>query len=341
MALTPVAARKAARRDVAPDGATTLLAAVICTRARPDRLRRAIASLVAQSTPLAEILVVDDARLWEPDAVAVASSFKGVRYLRGAGRGLDVARNAALANTRAPVVAFLDDDAVAAPDWSTHMLAAFEDPAVGACTGRVEPLALDTPGQITFEANGGYARGRERIELPRDARRRRLHGLPAPLIAWTVSMGSGCSLAVRREAVLQISGFDEMLDNGEDLPGGGDHDLLWRLLGNDWKIVYEPRAQAWHEHRALESDAIAQIAGHQRALVAFLVKSLSSARIRRSLPIAAFLAWRLVKPGLRLARRAVGRDALPARALLRVWRECWHGISAYPNSAEVPRRNGT
>jgi GT2 family glycosyltransferase len=337
MALTPVAARKAARRDAALDGATTLLAAAICTRARPDRLRRAIASLVTQSTPLAEILVVDDARLWEADAVAVASSFKGVRYVRGTGSGLNIARNAALANTRAPIVAFLDDDAVAAPDWSTHMLAAFEDPAVGACTGRVEPLALDTPGQITFEANGGYARGRERIELPRDARRHRLHGLPAPLIAWAVSIGNGCSLAVRREAALQISGFDEVLDNGEDLPGGGDHDLLWRLLGNGWKIVYEPRSQAWHEHRALENDAIAQIADHQRALVAFLMKSLSHARVRTSLPIAAFLAWRLVKPGLRLARRLVGYDVLPARALLRMWRECWHGISAYSGGAARPR----
>jgi GT2 family glycosyltransferase len=219
------------------------------------------------------------------------------------------------------------------------MLASFEDPGVSACTGRVEPLALDTPGQITFEANGGFARGRERIELPRDARQRRLHGLPAPLIAWTISIGSGCSLAVRREAVLQIGGFDEVLDNGEDLPGGGDHDLLWRLLENGWKIVYEPRAQAWHEHRALESDAIAQIAGHQRALVAFLVKSLSRARMRRSLPIAAFLAWRLIKPGIRLARRAFGRDALPARALLSVWRECWHGISAYSDNADTSRTN--
>jgi GT2 family glycosyltransferase len=328
MALTPVSARVAAGREVARGGTANGLAAVICTRSRPALLRRALQSLTAQSCPPSELLVVDNAGPGERSAAAVVAAFRGVRYVREVRAGLDVARNTALARTRAPVIAFLDDDAVADRAWAGRLLDVFSDPAVGACTGRVEALSLDEPGQRLFEANGGFSRGLSRIELPRDGRRR-IHGVPAPLIAWVVSVGSGCSLAVRRTAAKSIGGFDERLDRGAELPGGGDHDLLWRLLGHGWNIVYEPAALAWHEHRPREADAIAQIAGHQRALVAFLSKSLKHASLRQAAPLAAFLAWRLIKPGARLIRRAARRDPLPARALLAVWRECWRGLAVY------------
>jgi hypothetical protein len=84
-------------------------------------------------------------------------------------------------------------------------------------TGRVEALTLETEAQRLFEANGGFGRGLERVRLPEDARRP-LHGRRAPLIAWAVSVGSGCSLAVRRELALGLGGFDEALDLGEVLP---------------------------------------------------------------------------------------------------------------------------
>jgi GT2 family glycosyltransferase len=329
MALT-APARMAEERTEALSGTPLRIAAAVCTRARPEQLRRALESLLAQTPPLAEILVVDNARRDEPTAEHITRAFEGVRYLRTVRGGLDVARNIALRSTDADVVAFLDDDANADPAWAANLLRAFEEQPVAACTGRVAALTLEHPGQLLFEANGGFARGDERIELPRDARRRRLHGQRAPLIAWAVSIGSGCSFAVRREVALAIGGFDERLDDGEMLPGGGDHDMLWRLLGIGCRVVYEPEALAWHEHRTTEHDAIAQIAGHQRALAAFLVKSLSKASLREAPPIAAFLVWRLIKPGLRLLRCAVGRDVLPARALLAIWAECWRGVLAYP-----------
>ncbi|MGH7555170.1 MAG: glycosyltransferase [Longimicrobiales bacterium] len=316
---------------------------MICTRSRPALLRQALQSLTTQSCPPSELLVVDNAGPGERSAAAVVAAFRGVRYVREVRAGLDVARNTALTRTRAPVIACLDDDAVADRARAGRLLDAFSDPAVGACTGRVEPLSLDQPGQRLFEANGGFSRGPARIELPRDARRR-LHGVPAPLIAWVVSVGSGCSLAVRRAAAKSIGGFDERLDLGEALPGGGDHDLLWRLLAEGWNIVYEPEALAWHEHRPREADAIAQIAGHQRALVAFLSKSLKHASLRQAVPIAAFLAWRLVKPGAQLIRRAARRDPLPAHALIALWQECWRGLAAYDaprtpvHSPEMPMR---
>jgi GT2 family glycosyltransferase len=260
-----------------------------------------------------------------------------VRFLLEPVPGLNFARNRALAAATQDVVAFLDDDAVADPGWAAAMLAPFADPGVGAVTGRVEALELATEGQRLFEANGGFSRGETEVRLPRDAALP-LHGRKAPRIAWAVSVGSGCSLAVRRRLLLGLGGFDPALDLGPALPGGGDHDALWRVLEAGAAVVYTPAARAWHEHRR-EADAVAgQIAGHQRALVAFLVKSLRGARGTARLPILAFLLWRLAKPAVRLLRRAVGRDPLPAGLLLRMQLQCWAGLWAYGAARRTARR---
>src|SRR5690606_31184923 len=125
---------------------------------------------------------------------------------------------------------FLDDDAVADRGWSQAFRSRFEARrALGGCTGRVEPLETETESQRLFEANGGFSRGLSPIRLPADMVRP-LHGRHAPPIAWSVSIGCGASMAVRKDAVDAIGGFDTALDMGAVLPGGGDLDILWRLL---------------------------------------------------------------------------------------------------------------
>src|SRR6185312_9188824 len=224
------------------------VSAVVCTHARPAQLARALDSLLAQRAAPAEILVVDNAPPDDATRTLVTQRYPGVRYLREPVQGLDFARNRALADAVGDVVAFLDDDALAAENWTGALAAVFAaDPNVAVCTGRVEPLGRDTEGERLFEANGGFSRGLGRVRLPADAARP-LHGRPAPLIAWAVSVGSGCSYAVRRETATALGGFDEALDLGAALPGGGDHDFLWRALQAGHSVVYEPAALAWHEH---------------------------------------------------------------------------------------------
>lgn len=309
----------------------------VCTYQRPAELTRALVSLVGQQPPAAELLVVDNS----PDQSAlamVARDFPGVRAISEPVPGLDFARNRALATASHDIVLFLDDDAVAGPGWvAASARPLLENAMVGASTGRVEPLSLESEGQKMFEANGGFSRGDRRIRLPADGGGL-LHGRKAPLIAWAVSVGSGCSLAVRRDLVLQIGGFDPALDLGAALPGGGDHDIMWRLLQSGYEVVYEPTAVAWHEHRRNLPDARTQIVGHQRALVALLTKQVIHTSGKNRWPVAGFLAWRLVKPGVRLLRRLGGRDPLPASLLLRMWLNCWLGLLAYPRAQSLARR---
>ncbi|MFL5496339.1 MAG: hypothetical protein ACJ8DC_18285, partial [Gemmatimonadales bacterium] len=75
--------------------------------------------------------------------------------------------------------------------------------------------------------------------------------------------------------------------------------------------------------------------GHQRALLAFLGKHLVHGGGRARGPLAGYVAWRLLKPGLRLARRALGRDPLPAPVLARMWWNCWAGLVAYPRARRL------
>ena len=310
------------------------MTAAICTRNRPDKLERALVSLQVQKAikDAFEIIVVDNAPADDAVKKLVQESFLKVRYICEPRPGLNIARNRALREARGGIVAYLDDDAVADNGWTAAYNKVFEKyHDVALCSGRVEALSIDTPAQRLFEANGGFSRGSHPVHLPRDGQRR-LHGRKAPLIAWAVSVGNGCNFAVRKDVVLAIGGFDEFLDRGPDLPGGGDLDMFWRILMAGHSLRYEPRALVHHEHRTTMADVSSQLAGHQRALIVWLMKCLIHARGKTRAVIFLFLLWRLFKPGVRLVRRGLGRDPLTPRILMRLWGHCWLGLLEFPKT---------
>jgi hypothetical protein len=56
-------------------------------------------------------------------------------------------------------------------------------------------------------------------------------------------------MAMLRNAVLELGGFDERLDAGRPTRSGGDHEMFTRILRSGYRIVYEPAAVSWHRHR--------------------------------------------------------------------------------------------
>ena len=63
----------------------------------------------------------------------------GARYVLEPRPGLSHARNRGMSVASAPLVAFIDDDAIPATDWLERLTAAFEDPDIAAATGRCVP----------------------------------------------------------------------------------------------------------------------------------------------------------------------------------------------------------
>ncbi len=96
----------------------------------------AVRSALNQSEPPVEVLVVDDA---STDRTSQAAAAAGARVLRAeTRRNAGGARNIGIEASSGAVLAFLDADVAAPPDWLARVRAAFErDPGVVAVGGRV------------------------------------------------------------------------------------------------------------------------------------------------------------------------------------------------------------
>ncbi len=111
---------------------TTAATVVITTKNRVEDLRKAIASVLAQ-TAKPEVLVLDDAST-DGTSEAIAREFPSVRIERSeASRGYIVQRNRGAGLVQTPIVFSIDDDAVfSSPTIMEQTLREFDHPRVGA-----------------------------------------------------------------------------------------------------------------------------------------------------------------------------------------------------------------
>lgn len=278
---------------------------VICTRDRPDELRRCLASLSQQSLPPGEVIVVDNAsRDGRTREVALAA---GVTVLREDRPGLDFARNTGARAATGDIVIYADDDTELHPRLIEFTLAAFDDPHVAAVTGLVLPASLQTEAQWLFEDQWSFGRGFDRIDYDSGFfRTTRAHGCPA----WIV--GAGANMAFRRSIFDQIGLFDERLDVGQ-AGCSGDSEYWYRILAAGQTCRYEPLAVVRHHHR-LQIDGLASqiyhyMRGHTAALMVQYERSRDSGNLRRAF---VSLPWYYAR---RLAVR-VWRGSSPANRFL-------------------------
>jgi glycosyltransferase involved in cell wall biosynthesis len=246
------------------------LSIAICTRNRADRLARLLRSLelIIETADFrwVEVLVIDNGSTDHTENVA--ASFEVARYLVESRPGLNFARNRALAEARGQLIAFLDDDVVVDRGWLQGLAVAWQSrPDGGGYSGLVLPYRLDTQAQIMFERRGGFRRGFRRIEF----RSAHHHNPLFPVGAGSV--GAGCNMAFDRSLLLELGGFDEALDTGAPLAGGGDLDIFYRVLRSGRPIIYEPRYAVHHEHRETLAELKRQYWSWGLGLMAFLVKS--------------------------------------------------------------------
>lgn len=103
-----------------------LVSVVLPTRDRAALLPRAVGSVLAQTYPNWELLVVDDASTDDTPTVLAALDDPRIRVLSGTGRGASAARNVALDAAAGELVAYLDDDNRMHPDWLRAVVWAFE-----------------------------------------------------------------------------------------------------------------------------------------------------------------------------------------------------------------------
>jgi glycosyltransferase involved in cell wall biosynthesis len=100
----------------------------ICSHNRPQELRGCLDALRGQTVPPErfEVLVIDSASAADAAGALrqLVAGFARARLLRLEQPGLSLARNLGAAAAGAPYIAYLDDDAVPAPDWVEQVLTA-------------------------------------------------------------------------------------------------------------------------------------------------------------------------------------------------------------------------
>jgi O-antigen biosynthesis protein len=280
-------------------GAPSTVTVVVCayTQRRWPVTTQAIGSVLAQRTPPAEVILVID---HEPRLLRRATvAFPEVTVVANDGpQGLSGARNTGLALAHGEIIAFLDDDAEAEPEWITRLSAHYRDPAVLGVGGPAVPVWEKSrprwlPPEYDWVVGCSYTGQPRRLSPVRN------------LI--------GCNMSFRRDALRRAGGFDCALGRVGKVPVGCEEtELCIRLRSQraGAAILYDPAAVVRHRvsaERATWSYFRRRCfsEGRSKAVVARLAgtdAALSSERayVRRTLPEA---IWREVSVS-RLGDRA-------------------------------------
>lgn len=323
--------------SAAPTERSPSLTVAICSKDHPLDLARCLECLMAlragEDGGDFEILVVDntpsDGRTRE-----LATSLPLVKYVMEPKPGLDFARNLALKEATGEVIAFIDDDVTVDRYWLRGLRRAIARyPDAAAFTGLVLPSELETEAQILFERAGGFEKSFETIRYGQT-----LPGNPFyPCVGG--KLGTGCNMAFLRKVALDLGGFDEALDTGPPLPGGGDSDMLYRIIRAGYPLIYEPRFMVFHRHRRGYEQLRRQYCrSWGQGLMAFVVKTYSSDVSQRP-KLRRLLLWWFGYKLHGLSESLRGKHVLPPGLLLAELCGGILGLSgAYPRSVRRAER---
>lgn len=192
---------------------------VIVTRDRPQDLARNLgAALQDLERDGGKVLVVDQSS--DQSTRRVVERWPSVTYMRSA-PGLSRGRNAAVAASSAPFVAFTDDDVVLSSGWLGAIIRSLDSaPEIGAICGR----AVTPKGALIAGARAGIYR---RPTNP-------------------FGLGSGFNLAIRRSALENAGAFDEQLGAGTRFRSAEDTDMLFRIMSKGWAVLCSDDIEVTH-----------------------------------------------------------------------------------------------
>ena len=190
-----------------------------------ERLERSVAcarSLAAQTIDRAEVIFVDDgSEDGTPEAVEVVARTSRIpmRVVRNARNlGANSSRNRGVSLAAAPLVAFLDSDCEAAPDWLERLAEPFEaDPRLGAGSGLVEDACVGNVWELAFSGT---------------------HRLPRP---GPCSRITSCNLCIRR-VLMPAGAWDESRPTRSD---GGRPDTAISARCDEEGLNLAIRAAGW------------------------------------------------------------------------------------------------
>ncbi len=215
------------------------VSAIICTLNRAAYLQKAIHSLVDQTLPKEqyEIIVVDNGSTDNTKAIVEGfEHFENLRYIYEPVMGLSQARNTGWQNARGKYVSYIDDDAIACPEWLERMVQTFDNvqPQPGSVGGKVIPVwEAERPAWLPKEMEDALALvdwGDKPIFSS---------GQPPHLV--------GCNVAYPREILRGCGGFNTNLGRkGTNLLSNDENLISSYIRQHNLGIYYNPEICVEH-----------------------------------------------------------------------------------------------
>lgn len=212
---------------------------IICTFSRADLLRRTLISLEKLlDIGQAEVIVIDNNSLDDTAEVVrscidVLKAHVNIRYVFEPRQGLSIARNTGIEEASAPIIAFLDDDALPFISWLSHIRNAFQRyPHAAAVGGVIIPdFATDRPDWLVPS-----------LELPYTivnlGERERTY--PRKLYPF------GANMAFRLEALQDIRFPEDLGRKGSSLLSGEETWIFRQLRKKGLDLIYIPGMTVRH-----------------------------------------------------------------------------------------------
>lgn len=220
------------------DNTDIRISAIVATRNRAPYLRKALQSLVAQTLPseLYEIIVVDNGS--EDETKSVVDEFSAapnLRYIYEPIAGCSRARNKGWHNARGEYIAFLDDDAIACPEWLALYLNAFDKfgSDLGLIGGRVELIwEMPKPDWLLDDRLG-------ELSVYRYS--------GTPVVLNEAQVLSICNLACPRKVLDEVMGLREDLGKTGSVPlAHAEWALKRELDSRGFRSLYHPDILVHH-----------------------------------------------------------------------------------------------
>ena len=215
---------------LAPD-----ISVVICayTEERWDELLVSVETVQRQTLSPFEIIVVIDhnVNLYQ----RASQTLKNMIVMENHGaRGLSGARNSALALAKGSVIAFIDEDATASPDWLQVLSTQYHDQTVLGVGGQIKPI-WQTGRPAWFPEEFDWVVGCTYRGLPEQAA--------------SVRNLIGCNMSFRHEVFSSVGGFRDGIGRIGTLPVGCEETELCiraRQFWPDRDFIYDPKALVFH-----------------------------------------------------------------------------------------------
>lgn len=220
---------------------------VICayTEKRWEDLTAAVTSVLKQTWQPSEIILVIDHNiaLYERANQTFTQQCASLKVVENVNmRGLSGARNTGITASTGDIIAFIDEDAMAAPDWLARIAAAYTDPEMMAVGGSIAPQWMTgKPNWFPDEFNwvvGCTYRG-------------------MPETRASIRNLIGCNMSIRRSVFDAVGGFRSGIGRVGTLPVGCEETELCiraRQQLPDYTIIYDPEIRVYN-HRVPASRA--------------------------------------------------------------------------------------